>query len=200
MIARLIASFLLALALFVALHGGVESRGFRVGMPQVVRLTNGNGFCSAFLIDPNTFLTARHCFSEGVSHPSIQFEDLSVAAVTSIVLGAEPGDDWALFTAPSGDVEPLSAQMMEPESGWAVSHVGYALGAPQHIRFGFLVHVAPMQLTAVGDAYPGSSGGPMLDAQGRVIGIVVRTKQPIPLFYAVPLSRVRSELKKRSVR
>ena len=51
-----------------------------------------------------------------------------------------------------------------------------------------------LQLTGA-RIYEGNSGGPVLDAQGQVIGIVTLASPSSPDAYAIPISRVLSTLR-----
>lgn len=42
--------------------------------------------------------------------------------------------------------------------------------------------------------YRGNSGGPVLDAYGRVIGIITLASQSTPQAFAIPIARVSGEL------
>ena len=54
----------------------------------------------------------------------------------------------------------------------------------------------PAYFIFAGNAGPGFSGGPVLDKNGRLVGIIFGYRQEGPerLIYAYPMSRVRAEL------
>jgi serine protease Do len=152
---------------------------------------------TAFAISPTMFVTAAHVIGLGVTtqfgEPSIRDSDGKVYPIERI-LKYSNHEDFVVFTvAGAPAVVPLStnanAAIDDP-----VFAVGNALGEGIVIRDGLLTSLTPeaqdgrwkwLRFSAA--ASPGNSGGPLLDAQGRVIGIVAAKSPNENLNYALPI-------------
>ena len=91
----------------------------------------------------------------------------------------------------------------EPQLGAAVSAFGQGADADLRLAHGVVEAIetcagctAPAYFTFAGDAGPGFSGGPVLDASGRLIGITFGYKDQgsLRVIYAYPMDRVEAEL------
>lgn len=156
---------------------------------------------SAFAIGPNRFVTANHVMVAGFGHAAgplaIRDGNGRVYQIES-VLQASSSEDYAVFTVvdPPGTVVAL-----QPGESVSVDEVVYAagnaLGEGVVIRDGLLTSTTPearsgrwnwLRFSAA--TSPGNSGGPLLDAEGRVLGIVVAKSPNENLNYALPIRRV----------
>ena len=115
------------------------------------------------------------------------------------VLGEVKDYDLLFFR---DDREPVTATAMA-QPGEAVSAFGQGADGELRLAHGVVKAVetcdgctAPAYFTFAGDAGPGFSGGPVLDASGRLIGITFGYKDegPLRVIYAYPMERVREEL------
>lgn len=155
---------------------------------------------SAFAIGPNTFVTAAHVILVGVGSqfgvPAIRDSAGNVFTVDRIVKFALH-EDFVVFTvlgAPA--VAPLPTSTT-PALDDAVFAVGDALGEGVVIRDGLLTSLTPEEqdgkwkwLRFSAAASPGNSGGPLLDSQGKVVGVVSRKSPNENLNYALPIEQV----------
>jgi len=91
----------------------------------------------------------------------------------------------------------------EPSVGETVSAFGQGADGDLRLAHGVVKAIqscagctAPAYFTFAGDAGPGFSGGPVLDASGRLIGITFGYKGEgrSRIIYAYPMDRVRAEL------
>jgi serine protease Do len=152
---------------------------------------------TAFAIAPDTFATAAHVMDAAVSGqfgpPSIRAGDGKVYPIDKVVKFALR-EDFAVFTV--SDAPPAAAFEVNtsPVINDAIFAVGNALGEGVVIRDGLLTSQTPEQqdgawkwLRFSAAASPGNSGGPLLDAQGRVLGIVVAKSPNENLNYASPI-------------
>lgn len=156
---------------------------------------------SAFAIGPNRFVTANHVMLAGFGNaagPMAIRDGSGRVYPIDRVLQASSSEDYVVFTVvdPPGTVVAL-----EPGESVSIDEVVYAagnaLGEGVVIRDGLLTSTTPearsgrwnwLRFSAA--TSPGNSGGPLLDAEGRALGIVVAKSPNENLNYALPIRRV----------
>ncbi|HEY8339418.1 MAG TPA: serine protease [Egibacteraceae bacterium] len=154
---------------------------------------------SGFAIADDVLVTNRHVVEGGVQVTVSTWDGRTVAA--SFVTAAFEQDIAIVrLDAPV----PRSATLAEgdPSPGDRVTIVGYPGGGRQELADGEVVgyvtavsqgrEIHSMQLTA--PAAPGSSGGPVLDADGRVAGVVYALEIETGHTLAMPASTLRQIL------
>jgi serine protease Do len=157
---------------------------------------------TAFAITPNTLVTAAHVIGIGITTQfgpiAIRDSDGKVYPVDR-VLKYSNHEDFVVFTvsgAPPFAPLPTNTAAAVDDPVFAV---GNALGDGIVIRDGLLTSFTPeaqdgrwkwLRFSAA--ASPGNSGGPLLDAQGRVVGIVAAKSPNENLNYALPIDSVLS--------
>jgi len=156
-------------AAYIPLHQGsilTHSDGAAVAIAPGVAVTNGH---NRNLVDPEAVI------GEARDYDLLFFRDAHTAATDA----------------------------SEPEVGEAVSAFGQGADGKLRLAHGVVKTIqscpgctAPAYFTFAGDAGPGFSGGPVLDASGRLIGITFGYKDEgsSRLIYAYPMDRVRAEL------
>jgi V8-like Glu-specific endopeptidase len=156
------------------------------------------GFCSGFLVAPDTIVTAGHCISneKDCSETSLVFgfsltsptKNLKTVTRNEIYRCAQvihaqtktPGADFSIITLDREvhDHIPLKLrQSGEPQPGENVMVIGYPLGLPTKIAGGAQIRsiVPETYFTANLDTYAGNSGSPVFHGETlEVEGILVR--------------------------
>lgn len=148
--------------------------------PAVVGLGRGWGVGSGVVIAPGRVLTNAH----NLRHDEVTVTFLDGRREQGRVAGTDPDLDIAVVSAETGDVEPVDwpQEELEPAIGRTVLALGNPGGRGLRVTPGFISsaarsfrgprgrriagaieHTAPLPR--------GSSGGPLLDAAGRLLGI-----------------------------
>ncbi|NQU44263.1 trypsin-like peptidase domain-containing protein [bacterium] len=175
----------------------------------IVVVSNPGGFGAGFIIDPSGLILTNHHVVRGENRNDVtvflrnrqgkpekkEYEDVEVRAFSSLM-------DCALLKIPEDQLDgPLPALLLAPPEIVRTSLRVYAIGNPgvgrkmlEHsVTQGIISStnrnfndVLYLQTTAA--VNPGNSGGPLVDSQGRVIGLVTfRAVFQEGLAFALPV-------------
>lgn len=154
---------------------------------------------TAFAVGPNQFVSAAHVFGfslGGPTVPRLRGFDGTVYDIAEVQKYSEH-EDYVVFTLRDAPARQATlATDRQPAMNQSVQAVGNALGEGVVFREGLLTSETPEPLDGTwkflrfsAPASPGNSGGPLVDAQGRVLGIVSRKSPSENLNMAVPIAR-----------
>jgi S1-C subfamily serine protease len=159
---------------------------------------------SGWVAKPELVVTNAHVVA-GVSRPRVDAP--SGAAFASTVVLFDPGNDLAVLSVPGLGARPLP--LADPDRGTAVAIVGYPengpltripgrLGGTRAILSRDAYDEGPLRrevTTIRGLVRPGSSGGPGIDARGRVRTTVFARRASERGGYGIPADLVRDALR-----
>jgi len=146
--------------------------------------------CSAVLVDDDLVLTAGHCarlcsvtrivFGVLYESPSTlrPLTDDDVFACVDVVADETTGDGvdfaWLRLDRPVGPARrPVALRLVPPSPGESLALIGFPAGVPMKADHGGVVTGAGDGVFFTShDAFHSSSGGPLLDDAGRLIGIL----------------------------
>jgi len=153
-------------------------------LDAVVLILQGPATCAgAFVDDAGTVATAYHCIAQG-GHPRITTRDGRRAV--GRVVRTSVRMDQALILVPELAGEPtLPIRPDPPQLGETVRAIGHPYGAQEPSGFaegtlrwsvseGVVSAVGPRSIQFTAPVNPGNSGGPVIDAEGRLVGVVSR--------------------------
>jgi S1-C subfamily serine protease len=155
---------------------------------------------SGWIVEPGLVVTNAHVVA-GVSQPYVDRHDGSSEKATVVAFDVQ--DDLAVLHVPGLTGEPLT--FADPEKGVPVALVGYPENGPLTRVAGRLGETAKAfsrdaygrgpvtrEVTTLrGDVRPGSSGGPGIDARGRVRTTVFARRAGDTGGYGIPAELVR---------
>ena len=152
-------------------------------------------FGSGFFIDGAGTLATNYHVIAGASSASVKLGEGLVHDVAG-VLASDREEDLALLRVVGYDSDPLELAAGKPRVGEPVVAIGNPMGFEGTVSEGILSGIRSMaegrqryQITA--PISPGSSGGPVLNATGEVVGVATFTwKEGQNLNFAVPASSV----------
>ncbi|HAZ08538.1 MAG TPA: hypothetical protein DCZ01_08480 [Elusimicrobia bacterium] len=156
--------------------------------PSVVRVLVGGGIGTGFIVDPRGYVvTAAHVAEMGAEF-QIALSDKRTA-MPGVVIAVQPSRDLALLRIKSERVDWPALEISERDlqEGETVATMGYPLGLPFSVSRGIVSGaaryfppkegqkdrrgVAVTYLQTDATMNPGNSGGPLVDMNGRVVGV-----------------------------
>src|SRR5690349_12789713 len=169
-------------------------------LPFSERTDKFHSLGTAFSIAPGVYVSAAHVMTAGIGSefgaPALRLGDGSIHTVDK-VLKFSQHEDFIVFTVSPGVNGGVLTTSRTPAIDESVYSVGNAQGEGVVIRDGLLTSMTPEDqdgrwkwLRFSAAASPGNSGGPLLDAQGRVVGLVTAKSPNENLNYALPIERV----------
>lgn len=169
-------------------------------IPYSIRTDKYYSVGTAFAISPSEFVSAAHVMNLGSGS---QFKEAFLrdrqGKVYSIekVLKYSKNRDFIVFSLRNAKAKRFFPVNKSPRLNQKVYAVGNALGEGIVIRDGLYTSDTPEEeagewrwIRFSAAASPGNSGGPLLDQDGKVIGIVLRKSPGENLNYAVPIVEV----------
>ncbi|QNK02390.1 S1 family peptidase [Dyella telluris] len=169
-------------------------------LPYQERTDKYHSVGTAFAIGENRYVTAGHVLALGIDslmgEPAVRDAAGHVYAIDKITRYSLH-EDFVEFTLKDPPkVAPLAVNT-QPEMNQVVYAVGNALGTGIVIRDGLYTSQTPEDqdgrwkwLRFSAAASPGNSGGPLLDKDGKVIGVVVMKSPDENLNFALPIDLV----------
>ncbi|MEP6908946.1 MAG: S1C family serine protease [Actinomycetota bacterium] len=154
-------------------------------------LDEGSGFVAWVKGNASYVLTANHVVVLSVDHGDY---GVRVHEGNKIWLGqivkTDPDNDLALIRVPRRIGPPLWQRPVytRPLVGDELLLVGSLLGYEGSVTSGVVGRVASDEIQTDAAAYPGISGGPAVDAEGQVVGVLV-SGEAENLNFAVPINR-----------
>jgi len=169
-------------------------------LPYMERTDEYRSIGTAFSLGGNRYVTAAHVLSAGFNSqygpPSLRDADGKVFMIEQIIKYSAH-EDFAMFSV-AGDPAPKGlAVNRSPAVNTVVYAVGNALGDGVIVRDGLYTSSTPEDqdgrwkwIRFSAPASPGNSGGPLIDPNGDVIGVVIGKSPNENLNYSLPISRV----------
>ena len=182
-------------------HITVRSTGENIFMQPVPVEGSGSGF----LFDTEGHIVTNYHVIEGAEEITVAFGD--VECCPAEVVGVDPSTDLAVIRVAREDLPPpLVADSQALRVGQFVVAIGNPFGLEQTMTFGIVSALERVIQSPdgrfVGGAIqtdtsinPGNSGGPLLDLNGRVIGVASQIISPsrasAGIGFAIPANTVR---------
>lgn len=176
--------WLLTLAAALAAPPGLERSLEAPPLDAVVLVEQGSTSCAGAVVSPDGLVvTAYHCVAAG-GRPLLRTR--GGRRVVGRVRAVDRAADLALVEAPELAGAPwIPVADHAPSPGEPVAALGHPYGARLPLGFmqgtlrwsvsrGVVSAVGPVALQFDAAVNPGNSGGPLVDSQGRLVGVVSR--------------------------
>lgn len=159
------------------------------------------GSGTGWVVAPGVIATNAHVVDDAAAVQLVGRKQKKLEA--QAVLISSEGADLALLSVKGALPPPIPRAPVDPKAGTRVVIIGSPLGLAGSVSEGIVAAVRMdsgvefgldakeplMQMTA--SISPGSSGSPVLDAEGRVVGVAVGlVTTGSDLYFAIPVSRL----------
>jgi len=149
---------------------------------------------SGFIVAPNRIVTNYHVI-EGSSKVSVVFDDGTTVSVDSLAAGSRE-KDLAILPVATGTRLPLK---LGNELDAKVGETVYAIGSPHGLSASlsnglvsaFREEEGQFRIQVTGSISPGSSGGPLFNTHGQVIGITTERLKDGSFGFAIAATDIR---------
>src|SRR5512139_3696097 len=169
-------------------------------LPYAIRNDKYYSVGTAFAIAKNQFVTAAHVLNLGLESQfdgySLRDRNGNIYPIDK-VLKYSYRQDFVVFSSKNLNISKPFQPNAHPRLNEKVYTVGNALGQGIVIRDGLYTSDTPEERDGAwkwirysAAASPGNSGGPLLDRDGKLIGIVQRKSENENLNYALPIAEV----------
>ncbi len=178
---------------------------FRASEDSVVSITGGSASGSGFVYRPNGIIVTNQHVVEGQDEVNVQLTDGST--LEAEIMGTDPYTDLAALKIDRRNMTPLrlgNSSAVKP--GQTITAIGNPFGLRGSMTSGIVSQVGRL-LPVQGDfsipnviqtdaaINPGNSGGPLLNMQGRVVGVNTAIESRTGTFsgvgFAIPSDTVR---------
>jgi serine protease Do len=145
--------------------------------PAVLLLETESGHCSSFHIGNGLILTAAHCI-DGQGLEVVHLDKETHIKHPTVLLDNDE-QDIAILSVPEAKNLPFAVLGELPSIGERLTTIGFpGYWNDKTIDVGYVIGIGVLDNTSVvfgsGNAFPGESGGPVLDERGFVVGLVSR--------------------------
>jgi S1-C subfamily serine protease len=162
-------------------------------LPSTVSVRCSNSVGAGFFADSDLILTNAHVLCAGGERPNVVLA--SGRELPGDVMSADQALDLALVRVTGAGIPPLP---LGDAGALAVGDTILVVGSPYGLEFSLnagaisnlsrpILGVSYLQIDA--QVNPGNSGGPLLDSEGRVVGIVsLKHSQAEGISFALPIN------------
>ena len=168
-------------------------------LPYAMRNDKYHSIGTAFAMGPGRFISAAHVMK--LDYNKTQYGEVKLRDREGKVYGIDRilkysiHRDFVIFTLKDKEAERFFEVNKSPKVNKKVYAVGNALGEGVIMRDGLYASDTPEEVNGEWNwirfsaaTSPGNSGGPLLDMDGKVIGIVIGKSENENLNYALPIS------------
>lgn len=177
--------------------------------PAVFQINVGLATGSGFLIDDEGHILTNSHVVSGASTVTVTVNDGS--ELDGKVLGVDPADDLALIEVDASQVSDITALTLGESDGVQPGQMAIAIGSPYGLEDTITVGViSGLDRKLTGDdgrpitgvlqtdaaLNPGNSGGPLLNSEGKVIGVntAVESQSADGVGFAIPVNTAKDVL------